>query len=199
METEIKITAHIDATGTNCRFVVDQPLYAAGSAFFSNKEKAQNAPLPKSLFELDFVSAVKVSCNELSVTASGRADWRVEARKIADIIRAQIRSGVPAVPTGYKSQTMPDNELRRVVQEIFDMEINPAIESHGGFINLADVKNGNLYIKLGGGCQGCASANATLRQGIEVTLRERVPDIQDIVDVTDHASGANPFFASTAG
>lgn len=199
METEIKITAHVDAAGTNCRFVIDQPVYPQGSIYFANKEKTKGAPLAEKLFELGFVTGTRIAGTEVTVTTNDRVDWRTHARKIADLIRAQIRSGIPAVPPDFKLTNLPDSELRKMVQQIFDSEINPAVASHGGFVNLVDVKDRKVYLKMGGGCQGCGQADATLRQGIEVTIRERVPEIEDILDVTDHAGGTNPYFVSAAG
>jgi len=80
------------------------------------------------------------------------------------------------------------------VQQVFDTQINPAIAAHGGFVQLLDVKDGVAYVQLGGGCQGCGMADVTLKQGIVVAVKEAVPEIREVVDSTDHASGANPYF-----
>lgn len=80
------------------------------------------------------------------------------------------------------------------IQNLFRDEINPALASHGGFVELLDYKDHTAYIHMGGGCQGCASSQATLRQGIELRLREEVPEIVEIVDQTNHAAGKNPYF-----
>jgi Fe/S biogenesis protein NfuA len=87
-----------------------------------------------------------------------------------------------------------DSELAQRVQEILAFEINPSIASHGGRAELAGVEGSTAYLRLGGGCQGCGMASVTLRQGIEVAIMDAVPEITRIVDVTDHAAGANPFF-----
>ena len=89
-----------------------------------------------------------------------------------------------------------DESLPQVqkIQKLLREEINPAIADHGGFVELLNYKNDVVYLKIGRGCQGCASSQATLRQGIEARLREEVPEIVEVVDQTDHASGANPYF-----
>lgn len=87
----------------------------------------------------------------------------------------------------------------RAVQEVIDTQINPAIASHGGYVTLLDVKDNVAYISMGGGCQGCGMANVTLKQGIEVMIREAVPEIQDIIDTTDHAGGTNPYYQPAKG
>jgi len=87
-----------------------------------------------------------------------------------------------------------DDEIRQKVQELIENAINPAIEGHGGFIDLVDVKDQVVYLSMGGGCQGCGMADVTLKHGIEALLRDEIPDIADIVDATDHAAGDNPFY-----
>jgi Fe/S biogenesis protein NfuA len=80
------------------------------------------------------------------------------------------------------------------VQQIIDELINPGIAAHGGIVELVDFSDDTLYIRMGGGCQGCAASAATLRMGIERMIREHVPEIANIVDVTDHTAGANPYY-----
>ncbi len=80
------------------------------------------------------------------------------------------------------------------IQQIIDERINPSVASHGGFISLIDVKDNTAYIQFGGGCQGCGMVDVTLKQGVEVLLKEAVPEIEQILDVTDHADGENPYY-----
>ncbi len=68
------------------------------------------------------------------------------------------------------------------------------IASHGGRVELADVKGTQVYVRLGGGCQGCASANVTLKHSIEKAIRETLPEVTEVIDATDHTAGANPFY-----
>ena len=80
------------------------------------------------------------------------------------------------------------------VAQVLDQQINPAIASHGGVATLVAVEDDTAYVRLGGGCAGCGMAPVTLSQGIEVAIREAVPEIVKVVDVTDHASGSNPYY-----
>ena len=95
------------------------------------------------------------------------------------------------------SEPIPEltGELAEKVQTILDQQINPAIASHGGVAKLVNVEGNDIYLQLGGGCQGCGMAQVTLSQGIEASLREAIPEIGNIIDATDHASGDNPYFA----
>ncbi len=87
----------------------------------------------------------------------------------------------------------------QVVQEVIDTQINPGVASHGGHVALLDVKDDIVYIALGGGCQGCGMVDVTLKQGIEVLLKEAVPEIRQVIDTTDHAAGKNPFYQPSKG
>ena len=80
------------------------------------------------------------------------------------------------------------------IQDVLDRQINPSVAAHGGFVDLLEVRGGAAYVQLGGGCQGCAQVDVTLRQGIEVAIKAAVPQITEVIDVTDHAAGSNPYF-----
>ena len=78
--------------------------------------------------------------------------------------------------------------------QVLEEQINPAIASHGGYAELVAVEDSIAYLRMGGGCQGCGMAAVTLSQGIEVAILDTVPEISEVVDVTDHASGDNPYY-----
>jgi Fe/S biogenesis protein NfuA len=95
----------------------------------------------------------------------------------------------PALGNGELSGDVEDR-----VSQVIDRRINPAIAQHGGRAMLDRVEEGVAYVRLGGGCQGCGMATVTLDQGIESAILESVPEIRQVVDVTDHAAGENPFY-----
>lgn len=82
---------------------------------------------------------------------------------------------------------------QRVIQ-VLEQQVNPTIAAHGGAAELVAVEQETAYLRLGGGCQGCAMATVTLSQGIETAIIQAVPEITSVVDVTDHQSGTNPYF-----
>ena len=86
------------------------------------------------------------------------------------------------------------DDLMTKVQELIDSTINPAVAGHGGFVQLVDVKDNRVYIQMGGGCQGCGAADVTLKAGIERLIKEELPEIEEVLDSTDHASGTNPYY-----
>jgi Fe/S biogenesis protein NfuA len=87
-----------------------------------------------------------------------------------------------------------DTDTARRVTAVLDREVNPSIASHGGHAELAGIEGATAYLRLSGGCQGCGMATVTLSQGIEVAITHAVSEIDRVVDVTDHASGTNPYF-----
>ncbi len=91
-------------------------------------------------------------------------------------------------------EPLDDQTIKNKVQKILDEMINPAVAGHGGFVELLEVKEKVVFLMLGGGCQGCGMVNVTLKQGIEATLRDEIPQIAGVVDQTDHAGGSNPYY-----
>ena len=87
--------------------------------------------------------------------------------------------------------------IEEQVQEVLVKRINPSIAAHGGFAELVRVEGSTVLVKLGGGCQGCGMANATVTAGIEKTLTELIDGVDNVLDITDHTSGENPYFAAT--
>ena len=104
----------------------------------------------------------------------------------------------PAKPEPRPMPTFTGEALSGPVAErvlhIIETQVNPSIASHGGFATLVGVDGDAAYITMGGGCQGCAMSKATLKQGIEVAIKDACPEILQVIDVTDHASGDSPFY-----
>ena len=88
----------------------------------------------------------------------------------------------------------PSGPVAEAVQTVLQEKINPAIAAHGGQVSLVAVDDATAYLRFGGGCQGCGMVNVTLKQGVEKTLFEDVPQITKVMDVTDHAAGTNPYY-----
>ena len=110
-----------------------------------------------------------------------------------------MSGGVPAVTekapaTG--AARVSDDELYERVHDLFQQQVNPMVARHGGRVELIDVQDAVVMLRMSGGCQGCGMASVTLRQGIEGALHQSIPEVQGIVDITDHGSGENPYFAS---
>ncbi|MEA2126028.1 MAG: Fe/S biosis protein NfuA [Solirubrobacteraceae bacterium] len=100
----------------------------------------------------------------------------------------------PASPAIGRPAVDLSGPVPQRVMQVIDEQINPAIAAHGGSAELVAVEDDTAYVRLGGGCVGCGMASVTLGQGIEVAILESVPEVHQVVDVTDHASGTNPYY-----
>jgi Fe/S biogenesis protein NfuA len=98
----------------------------------------------------------------------------------------------PNIATPEK--TKPSGPIADRVQRVIDEQVNPGVAAHGGAIQLVAVEDDIVYITMSGGCQGCAMSQVTLQRGIERMIRESVPEIMGVQDVTDHMSGTNPYY-----
>jgi Fe/S biogenesis protein NfuA len=114
---------------------------------------------------------------------------KLEGSTIDFVIRLQ--------ESGFKfdnPNSMWSDDRAQKVQEVIDQRINPSIASHGGTVTLLDVRDDIAYIAFGGGCQGCGMVDVTLKQGVQVMIKEAVPELKDVLDTTDHAAGTNPYY-----
>lgn len=101
----------------------------------------------------------------------------------------------PATPAmGDRPPADLSGDVAQRVMQVLEEQINPAIAAHGGHAELVAVEDSTAYLRLSGGCQGCGMAAVTLSQGIEVAILDVVPEITEVIDVTDHASGMNPYY-----
>ncbi|MDX2343412.1 MAG: NifU family protein, partial [Acidimicrobiia bacterium] len=106
-----------------------------------------------------------------------------------------LRNPNSATPPITEGEVDLSGSVEERVQQLLEMYINPSIAAHGGFVTLSGIDGDRALVELGGGCQGCGLAAMTLRQGIESSIKHHVPEIIEVVDVTDHTAGENPFFA----
>jgi Fe-S cluster biogenesis protein NfuA len=201
MDAAIRITAEPIDNG-RCKFLVSVPVHAAGVRRFSSPEEAQEAPLAAAIFAIAGaeVSEVVVSGNLVTVGKRGAAPWQAIGKAVGAAIRSALASGEPAVPpkpaVAATTGGAGDDALYERVAELFQTQVNPMVARHGGRVELIDVQDAVVMLRMGGGCQGCGMADVTLRQGIEAMLQQAVPEVKGIVDITDHTAGSNPYFAA---
>ena len=203
VDTTIAIRAETLFTDPDtCKFTVSRAVHPGGPFFFENRERAAGSPLVERLFALPGIVHVLVTENVVTVGKEPSASWSGITSAVGSAIRKQmLTGGVPAIletSRNASSPGRPDTEVRAVVQELLDREVNRSIAAHGGQISIVDVREGILRITMSGGCQGCAASAVTLRQGFELMVRRVAPEIVDIVDTTDHASGTKPFYSRPA-
>jgi Fe-S cluster biogenesis protein NfuA len=199
VDLPVSIRAEISlADPDTCKFIVSRTLHPGGPFFFGNKERAAGSPLGERLFALPGVANVLIAESVVTICKEPIASWSGLKAAIGTAIRTQLLTGVPAILEMHvvhtSTQGRSDAELTTAIQELLDKEVNRSIANHGGKISIVDVRQRKLFITMSGGCQGCASSQVTLRQGFEVMLKRVAPEIEEIVDATDHAAGKRPFY-----
>ncbi len=155
--------------------------------------------------------AIAIPPDSVEKLRGASVDWVVQFDQAGWAItnpnrpRPSIGSPLPITPVGPSSPAVgsrPPADLKadlsgdvaQRVMVVLDRQINPSIAAHGGHAELVAVQDNTAYLRLSGGCQGCSMATVTLGQGIEVAIKELVPEITRVLDVTDHASGTSPYF-----
>jgi Fe-S cluster biogenesis protein NfuA len=201
--TEIRITAE-PVDDNRCKFVVSQPVFAGGVRRFTGPDDAPGSPLAEAIFAIPGlnVSELIVSGNIVTVVKQSPAPWQAVGKAVGSAIRTAMTAGGQAVtparqPAPGEGLAVSDDQLYEQVAKVFDEQVNPMVARHGGRVELIDVQDAVVMLRMGGGCQGCGMADVTLRQGIEGMLAQLVPAVRGIVDITDHTSGANPYFQAS--
>jgi Fe/S biogenesis protein NfuA len=151
------------------------------------------------MYQLGFVTRDSKSNEDTVIDLDG-----IQVFVDADTLPNLEGSTVDYVEDGFQSGFSIENPnplwrdpVSMKVQMVLDERVNPALASHGGFVSLVEVKEDKAYVAMGGGCQGCGMASVTLNDGIIVMIKDAVPEIAEVVDVTNHAMGRNPFYRSS--
>ncbi len=149
-------------------------------------------------YQLEVVEEETVSPEDTLVDAAGIRCY-VDAQSVPRLRGATLQY-VDAISGGgfrFENPNHPEllsNPIAARVQRLLDERINPAVADHGGRVSLVGVQEGRVFLRFGGGCQGCGMVDVTLKEGIEGQLKAEIPEITEVLDATDHASGTNPYY-----
>ena len=195
MIDEVTIASEVDQRNPCiCRFTVNRTLHI-GTATFDNKDETEGFLLAQKLFEIEGITQVQLIGHLLVVSKAQEQDWRVLIEQVKEILEAFLVSSFALSKEQVEDRMMLIGRgTKEKIQYLLAHKINPGVAEHAGFVELIDVRDNNVYIRLGGGCQGCGAADFTLRQGIEAIIKKEVPEILQVLDVTDHAAGLNPYY-----
>ncbi len=150
---------------------------------------------------LGAITHVLIADTVVTVTKRSDVQWGDLRKRIGAVIRELLTSAAPAVLDsvpdidGHTNDDAPrgETELRRIIERLFEREVNPRVAAHGGSISMVGLDGDTLEISMHGGCQGCSSSQVTVKASVEVMVKRVAPEITKIVDVTDHAAGENPY------
>ena len=195
-DEKILIKAQPSTAGDQCLFMVNRPLFSGYSWWFPSFESAEGSPLAERLFSLDDVESVLVHESTLTITRKDKNiyDWKSFASEIGTNLRDLLEEKGPLILDKIINEMPSQDVIQEGIQKAINEEVNPGVAGHGGLITLQNIKGNTITIQMGGGCQGCSSADLTLKQGIHSSFRKFVPQIGAIFDETDHAAGLNPYF-----
>ena len=177
------------------RFVLesDTPIAGPGRHRFATPEEAEAHPVAAAVLSVPGVQEVILEGNAVVVLRREDLPWDALEDRISYAIGAALGLG-PGGADEAAGEPLPDDEIFARVARTLERDINPAVAGHGGKVELLDVQDGTVVVRMMGGCQGCGMANVTLRQGIEAQLRRVIPGLQGLRDITDHTAGKNPYF-----
>ena len=196
MSEPVKIGGELTPDPDVCHFHVNRNIVEDVALIFQSKEDSKGSPLIDKLFAIEGIHRILVSGSTITITKNVPAPWPHLAADIAKAIKDSLSGESPAIASivvdEIKNASM--DGVEEEIAELFENDINPALASHGGFVKLVKIENRDVYVEMGGGCQGCASSKATLRYGVESAIRRVAPQVRNIVDATDHAAGVNPYY-----
>ncbi|MGE0633145.1 MAG: NifU family protein [Pseudobdellovibrionaceae bacterium] len=168
------------------KFMFDKVLTEEPHDFVSAAE-ASRSPLASKIFGFPWASGVYIGRNFVTVTKQEWVDWDVLAEPLAGLIGEHIESGEPILaPLDTRAGEDFDENDSPIVQkikEILNRDIRPVVALDGGDIAFSKYEEGILYIHMKGACSGCPSSTATLKQGIEVRIRELLPEVKEVLSI----------------
>ena len=173
------------------KFLVDKPIC---SEIFEvdSPEKAKRSPLAAKIMGFPWAKSVFLSENFLTVTKEEWVEWDILTEPLADMIKEHLESGgqvllpelkKPELKKPESSAQSSDSKSVRLIKEIIENEIQPAVAMDGGHIDFVSYENGKVYLDLQGACSGCPSSSYTLKEGIETRLKQVLPEIEEVIPV----------------
>ena len=189
---EIRIRGEPTADPQKCRFVLEAEVLSRSPVSFDKESDTSKAPLAEKLLALPYIAGVSISGSAVTLTGDNVESWPAIGKEIGGVIREQIKSGEPAVEE--EVMDIGDADLFTQVNLLIKNDVNPSIAAHGGVITLHSVNDGKAFVTMGGGCQGCTASSITLKQGVESYIVAKVDGVNEIVDMTDHSEGQNPYY-----
>jgi Fe-S cluster biogenesis protein NfuA len=179
------IQTEVTPNPATLKFIPGQSVLPDGTADFRAKSEAGASPLASRLFDIDGVTGVFLGSDFISVT-KGPAEWQHLKPMILGAIMEHYQSGAVALSAGGANDDKAgsfdpaDSETVKMIKELLETRVRPAVAQDGGDITFSGFKDGIVYLHMRGACAGCPSSTATLRHGIENLLRHFCPEVQEV-------------------
>ncbi|MDH5643638.1 MAG: NifU family protein [Gemmatimonadota bacterium] len=174
------------------RFHVNGTVHNLGPGLFrfDSVADAKGIPAAEAVLGIPHITEVVLAEDSVTVSKSPPAEWSDLEAQVEYALQQSVTANSPVDSFG----PVNDDDLYDAVTEFFRVEVAPSVAQHGGAVELIDVEDGIVMVRMQGGCQGCGMASVTLKQGIEAGLKRTFPQIKAVQDITDHAAGSNPYF-----
>lgn len=205
---EIEIIASPSQVDNICFFSCSEKILD-GKYQCNSKEDAQDSLLLTNLFALNWVLEVAVEQNKIIVKKMNNEAWPPYAKAVGETLRSLLHTSQPlfskkflaklpssechSSPAAFVNPDVLKTDLAKKVLEILESSVAPSLAAHGGSVSLVNIKEGTVYLNFSGGCQGCSQVSSTVKDGIEQVLKQNLPEIKQVVDVTAHNLGTNPW------
>lgn len=163
------------------KFLPGRDVLGRGAVDFPDRDAAARSPLAAALFDVDGVKAVFLGADFVSVTKDEPADWFALKPQILGVLMDHLQSGAAVVDDGADlDQAVDDDPITAKIKHLLDTRVRPAVARDGGDITFHRFEDGVVHLTMRGACQGCPSATATLKQGIETLLRHHIPEVSEV-------------------
>jgi len=190
---DVKIRGQPTISAQVCKFIIDRPIIKMGDAAYFRKGMEGKSRLPKSLFKLGYLTKIGIEGDTLVLTSDMKdIQWAERGKEIGKVIRDFLALDVPAIM--LEAIEEQNDEVYIEVEALINKDVNPSIASHGGYVTLVRVVGDKAYVTMGGGCQGCSASSVTLKRGVETMIVAKVDEIKEVVDITNHDAGVNPYY-----
>lgn len=179
------------------RFVINQAI-SSREVVYTDSTEALQSPIASKIFGFPWTESVKVGDQFVEVKKQDWVEWEILEEPLKGLIEEHFQNVEGTIeenpqPETNKTSTLDTPEAQTILK-LIEGQINPALAAHGGFVTLHSVEDNKVFLEMGGGCQGCAMSYQTMKEGIETAIKEVVPSITEVVDVTNHGAGTNPYF-----
>jgi Fe-S cluster biogenesis protein NfuA len=187
MSNSSNVNVHVESTPNpaTLKFVFSGPV-TEHTAEFSNAQDAERSPLASKLFGFPWTQAVYIAPQFVSVTKQDWVDWDVLAEPLSGLIKEHLDAGLPLLLDGLaisNDENPNDSEIVKRIKQALNRDVRPVVALDGGDVVFAKFENQILSLQMKGACAGCPSSSATLKEGIEVRMRELFPEIKEVVSV----------------
>lgn len=192
----VKITAKPSIQPNICEFITNQTLYTGEDIEHAAHEVTPQSPhVFRVLFTIKGIQKIVLKSNSILVLKDEELSWISVGNQVGLILRDLIQSNLPLLESTTDEQHENSSLTIEEIQKQLDATVNPQIASHEGYIRVVELKGNVVYVSMQGGCQGCSQSAATLTHGVNKIIKNKFPQIKEIIDATAHEKGVNPYYA----